>query len=305
MVIKINEQSKRFITKSIRQVWLLTVIIYTSSAWSGEPLAVKFPMNNSEFAEITDSSNLQELSQQSTSKQQDDIINSEIDDITRQFKLIHAELEELQHAQKTLTETVNRLAAILETRNADSNKKPLLSREDAVQLNDIDQELLVPRKGSDSAALISATNSAAAKGQKISPEVAYKDAYSALVVVLNSKTEPKNFSKAKTALEEFTQKYPAHALTGNAFYWIGEIYARNKEYEKSAICYLKGYKAGPHGTRASDNLLRLSEVLIKLGKQQEACSTLFKLKSDFPDLLNATVVRMKQAIKGAACNIDK
>ena len=87
--------------------------------------------------------------------------------------------------------------------------------------------------------------------------------------------------ESRAAFEKFTKKYPNSSLSGEAFYWLGEMDFDAKDYNNAAINYLKGYRDYPKGTKAAENILKLALTLQELGKTSEACQNLARFKTEF------------------------
>lgn len=118
--------------------------------------------------------------------------------------------------------------------------------------------------------------------------------------VIENKSEPKNFTNAKDQydhafkllreakheeagreFEAFVKKYPADALTGNAYYWLGETYYVRRNYVKSADFFRQGFKTAPAGPKAADNLLKLAMSLSAQQKTKEACVVLLQVEKKY------------------------
>lgn len=109
-------------------------------------------------------------------------------------------------------------------------------------------------------------------------QLKYKSAYRAF--------KNQEFDEARLLFEKFIRDFPNHSLVGAAHYWLGEIYLGQKQYNKAASEYLRGYKANAQGNRAPNCLLKLATALHYSGKQQESCITLQKLGKEFPNMEN-------------------
>ena len=110
------------------------------------------------------------------------------------------------------------------------------------------------------------------------------------------------YQEAKEAFQKFIEAHPEHSLIGSAYYWLGEIYSKMGDYKVAATQYLKGYKEFESGGRAPDNLLKLSESLLKLGQLEQACVSLKKLKNQFPDTMDAIKDRANQMLQEINCD---
>ena len=109
------------------------------------------------------------------------------------------------------------------------------------------------------------------------------------------------FSEAETNLKTFISTHEEHSLTSNAYYWLGETYYVQKSYEQAAVQFLRGYKKFPKGNKATDSLLKLSMSLGNLEKNTEACTSLNKLSSEFPNASNAIKQRAEELAGSYNC----
>jgi tol-pal system protein YbgF len=103
------------------------------------------------------------------------------------------------------------------------------------------------------------------------------------------------YDEAEGKFSDFLQKYPGSKLASNAMFWYAETFYHRSNYNKAAINYLKSYKHDSKGAKAGDSLLKLSFSLAGLNKNQEACSMLDKLESEFPNRPLASVKRARDA----------
>lgn len=121
----------------------------------------------------------------------------------------------------------------------------------------------------------------------------YQEAYSLI--------KNKDYKNASEAFEKFITDYPNTDLSGNAYYWLGEICTVKGDNNKAAVYYLKGYQANAKGSRASDNLLKLAKSLAKMDKKQEACTTLNKLKKEFPTANHSIQKQLQEEMTKLKC----
>jgi tol-pal system protein YbgF len=113
------------------------------------------------------------------------------------------------------------------------------------------------------------------------------------------------FQEAELKFDLFIKKYPNSKLLGNAYFWYGETFFRRNHFEKSALFYLKGYKNNPRSSKASDSLLKLALSLSEINKIKEACSTLSKLETEFPNRPDSSKKRAKDAKAKFGCKDTK
>ena len=123
---------------------------------------------------------------------------------------------------------------------------------------------------------------------KLNPEDEFQQAFYLL--------RSQQFDEAKIALKKFIDNNKESNLAGSAHYWLGEIYILRKEYREAALALAEGYQKYPTSLKAPDILYKLSESLIKIEKNSEACSTFQKLTTEYPNhkLLDKSQVRISE-----------
>ena len=122
----------------------------------------------------------------------------------------------------------------------------------------------------------------------------YQEAYSLL--------KNHDYKKAQDSFQKFVTEHPDSELIGSAYYWLGETYFTKNEFNNAAMNYLKGYQNNSKGSRAADNLLKLSKSLSKLEKNKEACTSLLKLKQDFPSASETIKKQVAEDISSLKCS---
>jgi tol-pal system protein YbgF len=131
------------------------------------------------------------------------------------------------------------------------------------------------------------------------PSQEYQNAY--LLLKKKGPDGKVQYDKAKEAFEKFISKYQNNPLTGNAYYWLANIYLQEKNHGKAAIDFLNGYKANPKSGRAIDNLMGLADALLKIGRNKETCSTLNKLYNEFPNITGENKRNADDLYRNAGC----
>lgn len=91
-----------------------------------------------------------------------------------------------------------------------------------------------------------------------------------------------DYGAAEKGFEVFLEKYPDHALSANATYWLGETYYVRNEYAKAAQVFAQAYQKYPGGPKGADNLLKLGMSLGGMGKTKDACIALGQLQTEYP-----------------------
>ena len=125
------------------------------------------------------------------------------------------------------------------------------------------------------------------------PSEIYKYAYDMLV--------RENYIEAESSFKAFIGEHPNDPLASNAYYWLGETYYVQKNYQLAAVSFAKGFQRFPKGNKALDQLFKLALTFISLGKNEDACATFSKLEAEFPDAPKIISNRAKVHIQRAKC----
>ena len=125
------------------------------------------------------------------------------------------------------------------------------------------------------------------------PSDIYKHAYNMLI--------QENFLEAERYFNIFIGENPDDPLTSNAYYWLGETFYVQKQFQKAAISFAKGYQKFPKGNKALDQLYKLSLTFINLGKNEDACASFSKLNLEFPNAPKRIKSRIKDYKVRAKC----
>lgn len=249
----------------------------------------------------------------------------QMEELKEQLKKIRGDLEQVQFENARINEKFVKFTADIELRLSDLNRKSAVPNKDSDQLDDFAKNLgddlltvdpiAVNHKGNKDSAANTATNKdgkqlnvgphqvakdatidvkSDKEGKKKAIQQQYQDAYNLL--------QAKDYKAARDSFLRFVKNNPDDELAGSAYYWLGETFFLRIEFDKAAVNYLKGYQTNVHGTRAPDNLLKLSKSLAKIDKRKEACTTLLKLKKEFPTASTSIKKQMQEGIKILRCN---
>jgi tol-pal system protein YbgF len=229
---------------------------------------------------------------------------AQLEEVKEHIRSLRGDLEQIQFDNARLNEKMVKIAADMEYRFNDLEKRILNQKDEAGVFSDLDEELdndLILSESDVKAAnehRESKVNGSddpllAKKLQDKSMEDQFKDAQTLL--------KQKNYKEAKDAFTIVTEKYPNTDVAGNAHYWLGEIYYARSQFDKSAVEYLKGYQSSIRGSRAADNLLKLGISMSKLEKRKEACTTYAKLKKEFPKAPNTIRKQLEEEMKNIRC----
>lgn len=104
---------------------------------------------------------------------------------------------------------------------------------------------------------------------------AYAEAY-ALV-------KEKKFTEAVDALHSFIEKYPEGELTGNAYYWLGEVYLVLPKLEQAKQAFMIVVKTFPGHRKVADSMFKLAVTFDRLHDPENSEKYLEMVQKNYPD----------------------
>ena len=102
-----------------------------------------------------------------------------------------------------------------------------------------------------------------------------------------------DFESARQRFQEFIKRYPNSKNADNAQFWIGEIYYREKWYEKAILEYQNVIEKYPKGNKAPAALLKQGLAFSNIGDTANAKLILQELGRKYPDSNEAKVAAEK------------
>jgi tol-pal system protein YbgF len=110
-----------------------------------------------------------------------------------------------------------------------------------------------------------------------------------------------NYGAAETAFDDFLNRYPNDALSGNAQYWLGESFFVRGQFKQAASAFLKGYQSYGKSAKAPDSLLKLALSLDRLGQRDAACSSFGELATRYPSASAPVKTRAENERRRIGC----
>ena len=98
---------------------------------------------------------------------------------------------------------------------------------------------------------------------------------------------------ARTGFQEFLKRYPKSSIAESAQFWIGEIYYRQKSYEKAILEYQKVIETYPKGNKIQASLLKQGISFYNLGDKANARLILKELITKYPSSSEAKIAKQK------------
>ena len=112
------------------------------------------------------------------------------------------------------------------------------------------------------------------EGKKVSDAELYTSAKQAF--------DQGDFETARTGFSKIITEYPTSQHADNAQFWIGEIYYREKWYEKAILEYQKVIENYPKGNKVPASLLKQGFAFLSLGDKANARLILNELAKKYP-----------------------
>jgi tol-pal system protein YbgF len=98
---------------------------------------------------------------------------------------------------------------------------------------------------------------------------------------------------SRDGFEKFLKRYPKSGQADNAQFWIGEIYYREKWYEKSILEYQKVVEKYPKGNKVPAALLKQGFAFLNLGDKANSRLILKELVRKYPGSKEAQIAGKK------------
>jgi len=98
---------------------------------------------------------------------------------------------------------------------------------------------------------------------------------------------------ARKKFEELIQRFPNSERADNAQFWIGEIYYREKWYEKAILEYQKVIEKYPKGNKVPASLLKQGFAFYNLGDKSNSRLILEELIKKYPKSNEAKIAKDK------------
>ena len=101
------------------------------------------------------------------------------------------------------------------------------------------------------------------------------------------------YENARGLFRSFLKQYPKSKRGDNAQFWLGEIYYREKWYEKAILEYQKVIESYPKGNKTPSALLKQGFAFLNLDDKANARLILKELIRKFPESNEANVAKNK------------
>ncbi len=101
------------------------------------------------------------------------------------------------------------------------------------------------------------------------------------------------YEEARNAFERFLEKYPNSKLAGNAQFWIGECYYKQKKFQEAINAYQVVLDEYPNSNKIKDSMLKQGMAFARTGDTTAARILFSRLIKNFPDSNQAMIAKKK------------
>jgi len=110
-----------------------------------------------------------------------------------------------------------------------------------------------------------------------------------------------DFAGAQERFGAFVEDHEGHALTGQAWYWLGETHFAQGSYQDAADAYMASLRADRRGERGPDALARLGASLYAMDQPAAACNVLGSFAQEYPNAGADARQRVERERSRAGC----
>ena len=199
-------------------------------------------------------------------------IERQVDGMARR----QADLQASQDALRVELQTVRGLLDDATARRREEQETLLLTQKDAaLRLGNIDGRLLKVEKDLLDLRSLQMAKAAEPAVTALAAETLYEQGRD---LILNKN----DVSKGRTTLEEFIKARPQSELVPNAYYWIGEAYYSEKNFENAIVQFQDVIEKYPAHSKASAALYKQALAFEALGEGKKTTALLKKLIETYP-----------------------
>jgi tol-pal system protein YbgF len=197
-------------------------------------------------------------------------------------------LTQLFYQLQVLQQEVQELRGLVEEQN---HQLARLARDQQEQYLDLDRRMQAVRGGGSAPGGAGAPAGAAASGAGAAPGGATaspaaagagaageREAYNAAFELMRQR----QFEASAAAFNRLVGQYPNGAFTGNAFYWLGELYLVTEDNEKARQSFAQVVNLFPDHQKVPDALYKLGVVYHRLGDVGRAREFLNRVRNQHP-----------------------
>ncbi|ETX11523.1 Tol-Pal system YbgF [Marinomonas ushuaiensis DSM 15871] len=205
----------------------------------------------------------------------------QLETLQQEVQHLRGQLEEQGHALKIMKQSQRDRYIDLDKRISLLMSSSLSQQAPSVTTTPQVQQVLKP----ESPAVIKENSTSIELAPPLSPVIlqppsaesqqAYNNAYNLI--------RERKFDESEVAFTKFVQDYPDNTLTGNGYYWLGEVKLVQGKSTEAVDAFSTVIKAFPGHSKEQDALYKLGTVSDQLGDTAKAKSYLQDVIRRFPD----------------------
>lgn len=209
--------------------------------------------------------------------------NASIDQLQEEIRILRGKLEETDYLLKQRIKAFSELSEKREIKLENIDKTTTLNKNRIDRLEqylNFEGSASIPQRKS-------ASNKSSPKKVKgkLSEDEVYRSAKAAY--------DKGDFNTARESFQKLLKEFPKSDNADNAQFWIGEIYYREKWYEKAILEYQKVIEKYPKGNKVTASLLKQGFAFFNLGDKSNARLILSELIKKYPKSNEAKIAQRK------------
>ncbi|PLX42698.1 MAG: tol-pal system protein YbgF [Deltaproteobacteria bacterium] len=221
-------------------------------------------------------------------------LGATVDSMESDIRLLKGKVEELEHslanptAQATPATTPEEITALRNMVSDLTNRVDSLNRRIASTTSTKASAAAPPAPAKPPAPAVAAP--AKPSSPEVDPKSLYDKGYSLY--------QQNKYEEARKAFDAYISAYPKTSLADNAYFWIGESFYNESQYEKAIIFYDKIVREYADGDKVPSALLKQAFAFDALGDELDAKILLRKVIKEHPKSEQASVARRKLEVLG-------
>ena len=208
---------------------------------------------------------------------------------------LNGKIEELEHKVKTLEDKIDTINKDIDVRFRLLEGKPISAGQASVpNLKKFDTAVA---KGAPKSIVGDKITTGDLKNLQPEKSMSVNELYTTGLEALKAG----NSEKAEMYFSLILDKHSSDKLAGNAQYWLGEVYYKDKKFDKAAVAFGRGYSNYKDGAKGADSLLKLGLSMSQIGKKDEACLAFVNLPTEFKKADDTIKAKAKSEAQKLGC----
>ncbi len=254
-----------------------------SKRFSTLAVALMVAISGNAFAWGTDDLEAQLNAQQASMLK----MQNSFDQLQSQIDAQNGQIEELKHEIEQLQQEVSALKQGAQSAPVSDNANDKSSDNNAQGSGALaNASVNTSTAVSQGSAVVTDSKGNALKASDANAKKAYNDAYQ---LVVNNK-----LSQSVPAFKSYLEKYPNNDLTPNAWYWLGQVQYKQKQYEDARVSFLNaaGFK---NSAKRPDSLYKLGLIYKQNGDKEKAKRFFEVVVKTYPNDTSAALAQKQLA----------